>query len=154
MVLTIEEAGDRYLDIVCPSNAAVNALTAAFTATEGSFLNGEAADLAPVKAAAQVRMESTSVEIDLIEDESVIWPEEVTAHLTTLRDYSVAELATISSIVNAADYEEAYYAAWPDGTNVAPAAQEIRRALELSPDTAASCVGHEDGHGRLLAAQG
>ncbi|EPR76645.1 hypothetical protein ADILRU_1130 [Leifsonia rubra CMS 76R] len=47
--LTIEEAADRYLGLVCQNNFAGAQLTAAFDAGEQEFLNGGAPDPSAVE---------------------------------------------------------------------------------------------------------
>ncbi|MGW4928268.1 hypothetical protein ACWEOH_03870 [Agromyces sp. NPDC004153] len=149
--LTTEEAAARYLNIVCPTNAAANALNAAFRASEEEFLNGGAPDPAGVKAAAQAQMTSRQTEAELFDDDYYEWPESIEPHITTLRDSDVAALGTLSAMVNAPDYETAYYAVWPDQTAPQASAQEIRFQLGIGADTQATCVGYEGGHDVLVA---
>lgn len=151
ITLSEEEAADRYLGIVCQSNVSNTALTAAFQAGEDEFFNGGAPDPAAVKAAAQVAMDDTRVQVELIDDTYYVWPEGIGELLPVLRDSRIAGLGTLSTMVNAVTYEEAYYAVWPDPTAATTAAQEIRYQLGLDADTTASCVGHETAAADLLA---
>lgn len=148
--LTDEEAGIRYLMIICQRNASGTQLAAAFAAQEGTFLNGDEADATAVKAAAAEALRLNRLGTELFDDPYYVWPENVATHVKTLRDYTVAESGTLSQIANAPRYEDAYYAIWPADTT-GGAAQEIRYQLGLSPDTTASCVGYETGTDKLHA---
>ncbi|MEF3402243.1 hypothetical protein [Agromyces sp. CCNWLW203] len=88
---------------------------------------------------------------ELLEDDYFLWPEAIAAHISTLRDSDVASLGTLSIMVNAPDYQTAYYATWPDMTMPQAAAQEIRFQLGIGADTQATCVGYEGGHEVLMA---
>ncbi|UOQ90165.1 hypothetical protein MUN74_04400 [Agromyces endophyticus] len=149
--LTVDEAADRYLGIVCPTNATIEALTAAFKASEDEFLNGGSPDPAAVKAAAQVQMDSISAQTELFDDEYYEWPNDLGNEITTLRDFNISALGTLSTMVNAPDYESAYDAVWPDGAASQAAAQEIRYQLGIGADTSATCMDHRDKHAVLIA---
>ena len=149
--LTAEEAGTRYLNVICPNNFAIQALNEAFSASEEDFLAGGAPDPATVKAAATTRIASDRLVVEFFDDEYYLWPEQVRDQIPLVRDVNLAELSTLSGIVNAATYEEAYYATWPDYTASSTAAQEIRYQLALDADTTASCTGYESGHDVLTA---
>jgi hypothetical protein len=151
VALTVEEAADRYLGIVCPTNATVDALNAAFDASEAEFLNGGSPDPAAVKAAAQAQMDSVTTQTEFFDDEYFEWPNDLGSQVSTLRDFNIAALGTLSTMVNAPDYETAYYAAWPDGAASQAAAQEIRYQLGIGADTSATCMDHRDAHAVLMA---
>ncbi|MFC5788933.1 hypothetical protein ACFPPE_03605 [Agromyces tardus] len=91
------------------------------------------------------------VQIELFDDEYHLWPDEVSDEITVLRDFDIAALGTLSSIVNTPDYQTAYYAVWPDGTESQAAAQEVRYQLGLGADTEATCVDYQDAHVGLIA---
>lgn len=149
--LTSDEAGTRYLNIICPKNFGVQALTDAFSAGEDEFRAGGDPDPAAVKASAADRIVIARLVVDFLDDEYFLWPEEVRDQIPLVRDANVAELSTLDGIVNAATYEDAYYATWPDYTAAGTAAQEIRYQLGLDADTTASCIGFEGGHDALTA---
>lgn len=151
VALSVEEAADRYLGIVCPTNATVDALNAAFDASEDEFLNGGSPDPTAVKAAAQAQMDSVTTQAELFDDDYFEWPEDLGEQIRILRDFNVAALATLSTMVNAPDYETAYYAVWPDGAASQAAAQEVRYQLGIGADTSATCVDHRDKHAVLVA---
>lgn len=81
--------------------------------------------------------------MEVADDDYFTWPESVAGYLKTVRDSQLAEGSALSSMVNARNYEDAYYADWPDQTEASAASQEIRYQLGIDPDTAASCVGFE-----------
>ncbi|MGY4856844.1 hypothetical protein [Cryobacterium sp. AP23] len=149
--LTSDEAGTRYLNIICPQNFGVQALTDAFSAGEDEFRAGGDPDPAAVKASAADRIVTARLVVDFLDAEYFLWPEEVRDQIPLVRDSSVAELSTLDGIVNAVSYEDAYYATWPDFTAAGTAAQEIRYQLGLDADTTASCTGYEGGHDTLTA---
>lgn len=152
VTLSVEEAGERYLDIVCPTNAGIAELTAAFDAGEQEFLDGGAPDPAAVKQSATNRVNSTRSAIEHLDDSYFTWPDAVAAQLPHVRSSFMSEVGTLSAMSNAATFEEAYYATWaPRTAEQDTAAQEIRYQLGLPADTVASCSGHEDGHEQLAA---
>ncbi|WP_251450884.1 hypothetical protein [Microbacterium sp. Marseille-Q6648] len=140
--LSTEEAGQRYLGIVCQRNVAGTGLNEAFAAQEDTFLNGGEADATAVKAAAAEALRVGRLSVELLDDSYYMWPAEIQDDLIAIRDAQIAEAATLSAIVNAGRFEDAYYATWPIDPRPG-AAQEIRYQLGLSADTAASCQGFE-----------
>jgi hypothetical protein len=152
VTLTKEEAGARYLDIVCAPNAGVAALNAAYDVGEPDFLAGGAPDPAAVKATGAALMELDRLAIEQLDDTYYVWPEKVAAQLPHIRSSYMGELASNQSIANAATFQDAYYATvTPQTPEQLAAGQEIRYQLEIPADTVASCVGHEDGLARLAA---
>ncbi len=150
--LSVEEAGERYLNLVCPVNQGIEALNAAFTAGEEEFLNGGAPDPAPAKAAAAGRIETTRIGLEHLDDEYFTWPDGVADQIAHIRSSYISELATLNAISNAASFEDAYYASWAAATpEQQGAGQEIRYQLGLEVDTVASCAGREDGLSVLSA---
>lgn len=149
--LTEDEAAKRYLNIVCDNNAAITALTAAFAAAEPEFLAGGSPDMAAVKDAASTRLTLSRSAIELLEDEHFIWPKSVAEQVPHIRSTYMAELSTLDGMINAAKFEDAYYATWPAATPEQQAAgQEIRYALGLDADTTASCADNLGGIQTLM----
>lgn len=144
--LTIEEAADRYLDLVCQNNFAGAELTAAFDAGEQEFLDGGAPDPSAVKAVAAKLVDLNRKSVALLDDDYYLWPEKVAIQLPNIRDIYMAELATLNTMANATSFENAYYTTWPAATpEQAAAGQEIRYQLGLDSNTTTSCTGHEIG---------
>lgn len=151
VALSVEEAAERYLRIVCPTNAASVALSAAFAASGKEFLGGGAPDPAAVKRAAQASLTRETENASLFDDPYYVWPDEVEDQILIVRDSSVQSLRALSMVVNAGTYEAAYYVAWPDESAAAGASQAIRYQLGIGADTTATCVDYADGHEVLLA---
>ncbi|MFC7943330.1 hypothetical protein ACFUPZ_08715 [Microbacterium oxydans] len=143
VALSVEDAGIRYLGIVCQRNGANEALNQAFAAGEETYLNGGDADPTAVKAAAAESLRVNSVQIALFDDGYYTWPGGVDVHIRAVRDASMKATSMYDSIANASSYAAAYNVAVVDDPAAAQAAQEIRYQLQLSPDTTASCVGYE-----------
>lgn len=141
--LTKEEAGERYLGIVCQRNGATERLNQAFVAGEEAYLNGGNPDVAAVKASAAEVLRLNTMQIALLDDPYFTWPDGLDAHLSNVRDASMTQASTFNALVNAATYEDAYNQPVSDDPEGAKSSQEIRYQLELSPDTTASCQGYE-----------
>jgi hypothetical protein len=137
--------------MVCPVNFANDALVQAVLAVEDEFLAGGAPDPSPVRAAAREMLDGTLAQIEFFEDEYFVWPDVVAEEFPAMHDYRVASLSTLNAIVNAPDYETAYYEPWPDATEAGDAAQKVRLALRIDADTYSTCEGHEDGTATLQA---
>lgn len=141
--LSTEEAGERYLGIVCQRNGATERMNQAFTAGEEEYLNGGTPDVTAVKAAAAEVLRLNTMQIALLDDPYFTWPDGLDAHLSNVRDASMTQASTFNALVNAATYEDAYNQPVSDDPEGAKSSQEIRYQLELSPDTTASCQGYE-----------
>jgi hypothetical protein len=144
--LTVEEAGDRYLDIVCANNFAIENLNAAFVAGEPDHLNGGAPDPTAVKEAAAETARLARLAIEVLDDDYYMWPEEIADQIPHIRTGYLAQLTTDEQIALSKTYDEAYYTPQTETTvEQKTAGQEIRLQLKLPSDTMASCEGHEDG---------
>jgi hypothetical protein len=145
VLLTDEEAAERYLQVVCQPNAGLNAIDDAIVAGEPEWLNGGSPDPAAVRAAAAETLRVVRLAVEVIDDDYIVWPESVATHVDHIRDSYIQELAVLSGVANADRFEDAYYAQWPQRTpEQAAAGQEIRYQLGLDADTAASCEGYEE----------
>jgi hypothetical protein len=154
VTLTVEEAGNRYLDIVCGPNIAGEALYAALTAGEPEFVAGGAPDPAAVKAAAAARAAASRLAVAQIDDTYFVWPEKVAPQLALVRAVFIGDVATYQSVSSAATFSDAYYAPPTEQNPEQQAAgQEIRYQLDISADTVGSCAGHETGLADLAVAQ-
>lgn len=142
--LTIEEAGERYLAIVCQTNFANESLSAAFVAGEQEFLNGGEPSVDAIRSAGAEVVRTSRLQIEMFDDDYYIWPEEVAEQLPHLRAASMAELSALQAVANAERFQDAYYMQYPERSAEQQAApQEIRYQLGLSADTTESCVGFE-----------
>lgn len=140
--MTKEEAGARYLGIVCQRNEAAYRLNDAIVAQEETFFNGGDPDLTEIRAAAAEAMRVSRIVVELFDDSYYIWPEGLDDHLALIRESTMAESTTLSAIANASRFEDAYYAQFT-GPDTAASIAEVRYQLGLSADTSASCQGYE-----------
>jgi len=154
VALSEAEAGDRYLSIVCPINIATNALNAAYAAGEDEYLNGGTPDVSAVVAAATTIRDQQRLAIEQLDDTYFEWPGVVAEQAPHIRSAYMANMAVVSAIAGATDFETAYSTPAAASTPEEDAAgQEIRYQLGLSADTDASCAGFEDGLTTLSTAK-
>ena len=152
--LTVEQASERYLSIVCPTNFGAKAYNAAFKAGEDEYLNGGAPDPTAVKDASTKFADLTRATVGLLDDEYFVWPSKVGEQIPHMRASYMGQLTASQAAANAATFEEAYNVPLPVTTpEQDTAGQEIRLQLDLPSDTMASCAGFEDGHTKLTAEQ-
>ncbi len=124
-----EDAGERYLGIVCPSNIASDTLNASY----------DSQDLAVVQDAARAMAEASQDSARQLADDSIAWPGEVSREdLDTLANSYLRDLAVLDTILQADSIDRAR-AFWPNDPAVGEASQRVRLALGLSSDTSVSC---------------
>jgi hypothetical protein len=137
--MTTAQAGEYYLDVICPNNAAATL----YGDTYDALIAAGGGDSAPTIAAAAAMRDSTQVTAERLIDPTVIWPETVAEDVvivskslsTALREYTAAAAAT--------SYEELIdVPATIETEAVAAAAPRIRATLGLPADYDASCIGH------------
>ena len=145
VTLSKADAAERYLQIVCPVNAASQAVTDAGIAREPEVAAGGAPDPTDINAAAVEAARVDGLAVDAIEDEYFEWPGDVGTQLGYIRDVLVGEMRALRAGVDAPLFEEAYFGHKQEMTSEqAAAGQEIRSQLELDFDPDASCVGYEN----------
>ncbi|MGV1035063.1 MAG: hypothetical protein ACOYBP_07610 [Microbacteriaceae bacterium] len=131
--MTLAEAGQKYLSIVCPANAGGGKLNEAIINTPD--------DLAAIQAAAAQASEALRTATKQLQDTSILWPDEVSADdLTTLANSNLAALSVMNSIQQVGSIDELNTLSFPDD-NSGEAAQRIRLALDLPSNTQTSCAG-------------
>lgn len=137
-LMSIEEAGEYYLDTVCPPNALQDPYTAAYNVVA----NAPDSDIAPAVAAAAALRDGTRVAAERLIDPMVLWPESVAEDAVIISNAYFARIAEYNAAADAKTFDElmgvVYTAEAPD---VAAAAPRIRAKLGLSADTVASCAG-------------
>lgn len=137
-VLTVSDAGKRYLEAVCPLNEAWNTVDLEVDRVRISIERGEAADLAPFKSAvAAVAKLSTSAEASL-GDPTVTWPKSAVRPIADVRETLEADVAQALDVSQLTAAEVATYV-WIDADVVASTSAAARAALELPDDPAAAC---------------
>lgn len=144
VALTKEEAGARYLGIVCPVNFAGDALWKTTLLQEDAYLNGQAVSLDAIKGAADVSIQATRTAIELIDDDYYTWPGKIGELLQPIRDGYLADSSTLSGILNSDRYEDSYYVQWTNIPEAATASQEIRLQTGIPADAMGSCAGYEN----------
>lgn len=127
--MSIEQAGEYYLDTVCPANEVGQALGAAY----------QAQDLAAFTAAAEVARDAYKESGLRFSDETVVWPDAVAADILILRDASIALATSYQSLSEVKTLEEADAVVFPTSADSAEASTRIRDALGLSSDPEVSC---------------
>ena len=127
--MSVEEAGQYYLDTVCPTNGVGEALGAAY----------QAGDLAAFTAAAGVARDAYKEAAARFGDADVVWPDSVAGNIAVVRDATIALATSYESLSQVASLEDADAVAFPDSADASAASQVIRTALDLSSDPAVSC---------------
>lgn len=150
VALTKEQAGERYLDLMCERNAITLQINSAFAAKEDEYLSGGNPDVTAIKQLGTEALRVNRVTVELLDDSYYTWPDNTRTLVKTIRDTVLGEAAGYSAMANAASFKAAYEA--PANTvNPGNAPQELRYALGLSADTSASCAGHETAADQLHA---
>lgn len=142
--LTIEEAADRYLDIVCMPNVRGAALEDAIRDGYQEYADGGAPDPAPVTEAATAYADAVALAIEVLDHDGVVWPDRAAKWLPHISSGYDKQLTGAQEVAAAATYEEAYSVEWPSRTpEEEEAGAAIREALEIREDAVASCDGRE-----------
>ena len=124
-----EDAAQRYLAIVCPSNARADALNEAWYSE----------DLAHIHEVARAAADAYRASARQLQDDSTNWPAEVSADdLETLANSYLGDLAITNNITSATTLADARVL-WPNDPAVGEASQRVRLALDLSSDTSIGC---------------
>lgn len=116
--LTVEEAGERYLEIIEPGNELLNEYNQAVRSDDDAAVREAAGKLA------------TSFETMVEELDEEEWPEEVAEPIDELEDELEKEIPAWQAVADAED-AEATDAAIAELPPVGPASEKIRSALGL-----------------------
>jgi uncharacterized protein YceK len=92
--MTNEQAGEYYLDTVCPTNALANAFNEAW--------NGRDAAFDDIVSAAGANADGNRVAIARLTDTSVQWPDSVASDIPPIRHGYATETKTLDEIAKAA----------------------------------------------------
>jgi len=150
--LSIKEAGEYYLKIVCQANRAGSAFVDARNEREAEYLNGGSPRVKALREAAAEKVRLTRQTIELIDDEYYTWPGKSREPLLLVRKSDMSYLSAYQSIMNAKTYEEAYQVTFPElPPEVESAAQEVRYQLKLDADTSKSCKGYRKDNDKIYA---
>lgn len=131
-IMTNDEAGKKYLSIVCPTNATIDTLNKDVEATP---LNLNAAI-----AAAAASRDSYRKQIEAFSDEKILWPATVKADLASMAEAMYPDLSAVANLASQTTEKNfiAAWNAWPESTSAATA-QKVRVKLGLSSDAMGSC---------------
>lgn len=152
VTLSRAAAAERYLQIVCQANAAVDALDDAWFALDDAVQAGGSPDITPVTELASEVLRLRQQETALLDDPRFMWPAAVDAEIKLLRDLNLRDLSAIEQEANAKSVEDLYRIAYPELTpDEEKAPQEIRLQLGLDANTVTSCTGYESDQDRLYA---
>lgn len=144
VILSKADAGERFLEIVCPVNAASQTVTDAGLARVPEFNKGETPDSTDINAAATEAVRMDGLAVEAIEDEYYKWPGDVGANLGYIRDVLSGEMTALGDAIKAPVFEKVYFSEKPTlSSEQANAGKEIRSQLDLDSDTDKSCVGHD-----------
>lgn len=127
--MSIEEAGEFYLDTVCPTNAVGRDLAQAYSAQ----------DVEAFTAAAAVARDAYKESAARFGSEEVVWPAEIEPDIIILRDASIAIAASYETLSQVTSLDEADQVQFPSSDDSAGAAGRIRDVLGLTSDAAESC---------------
>lgn len=123
--MSTEEAGERYLEIICPANAAADVLSAAYAGQ----------DLEAIKAAAGVRIDAIRLAAKQFTADDAGWPAEVSPDdIEAISDFFMAEVGGLQQVKDATALSETLVRA-PDATEFQTSTQTIRLNLGLPSDT-------------------
>lgn len=140
--LNTEQAGERYLNLMCQRNDAVYKVNDAFQAKADEYLNGGDPDPTEVKKAAAEAMRVSRVTVELIDDPYYVWPDGTGELLQTLKGSLLGDAGYYSAVANATSFDAANNVSAPS-IDVGSAPQELRYKLGLPADTTTSCKGLE-----------
>jgi hypothetical protein len=134
-IMTVVEAGEMYLQAVCPGNNATDKFFA--------DINVETPDIAILKADAVSLVDAFTRGTEILDEETILWPEDIADSITTIADADYASIGWAQSMVNAETLDDfiGFTYTQPGTPESATAAQKIRARLDLTSDTKASCVG-------------
>lgn len=123
-LMTNEQAGEYYLDTVCPTNALASAFNEVWTDPDAAF--------DAIVAAAAANADGNRVAIARLADKSVLWPESVAGDIPLILEGYVGETETLDEIEKAATLDEMggmEFEPYPDSTD---AIAHVRDTLNLA----------------------
>jgi hypothetical protein len=139
-LMTNEEAGEYFLNAVCPPNALLPPLTEA----ENKLYAANGGDLTELKAIAtdlRDRMQEAALELT---DPMVIWPNAAADSAALIADNYYTEISGYNAMIGAETFEDLTQIVWPEQPAGGDAAgPKIRSVLGVDVDPVASCKGHE-----------
>lgn len=128
--LTIQEAGERFLEYICTSNASIDAYSAARNKADPL----ESSDVEPhpkAKKAAQKAADAHTAAAQGLSDSGYLWPEAVRSKIALLATYLFETAAVYLSIAEAETWGDAD--SFRRGGKASRAASTVRLALGLPP---------------------
>lgn len=138
VVLTVTDAGKRYLEAVCPLNAAWDAVDLEIDRVRIGIERGETVDLSLFReAVASVTRLSTAAEASL-GDASVEWPAAAVGPVTDVRNSLDADIEQTLAVSQLSADAVATYV-WKGTDEVASSAAAARASLELPDDPSIAC---------------
>lgn len=148
--MSIEDAGERYLNIVCTSNAAGDRAYDLLDAGLAELDAGGSPDVSAFNAAAAEARDVVQRSASLLGSDDVLWPTAVAEDIAKVQRSLLIEVSDWEGVRSSASIEEAGdFILSPEPVELEGAAQAVRAGLNISADTEASCVGRENGHDAL-----
>ncbi len=137
LVMTDEEAGDLFLEVVCGINTTVYPYNDALNAAEDEYLAGGDPDMAGVQATAKAYADAVLQGVTVFDDEYYVWPDSVTTYIRQMKDGYLGHLDPLRQVQQQTDYGPILSMSWP---NAEMPSQKIRYELSLESDPEVSCV--------------
>lgn len=140
-LLTVSAAGARYLDAVCPVNAAWDSVDIEVDRLRVAVARPEPADTSLFAAAMQELGDVSGEAADRLGDPSVAWPPAAESSILLVRSSLEADVEQAAEVKALAASEVVSYV-WQGSEQLAAAAASAREALGLPDDPTAACDAH------------
>lgn len=136
--MTIEEAGNYYLDAVCP----VNALQESYGKAIDKFNKNTASNsIRPVARYAGRIAKADRDQADALKNPLLPWPSEVKDDVAKVASSALADIASMQAAGSATTLSD-FNDAFTGRANADTGAQAVRSDLHLGTNTTTSCYGH------------
>lgn len=141
--LTVTAAGARYLDAICPVNAAWESVDLEIDRLRLVLSRGEAGDTAAIGAALTELEHASTVASETLSDETVAWPAKAEGGVAEVAETLAAdaEQAARAAKLPAADLVDY---SWEGAKAIGSAAVTTRAALGLPEDLGSACADRPD----------
>jgi hypothetical protein len=142
--LTIEEAGESYLNAICPLNeskqAANEVVEQSYDSAAGGYLAALLDLKASQKASAAARDHGREMVEELVAEED-LWTGRPKETMLEFADEYFVEISHFNALADSASSDEflATWSNWPDTERLGMLSQKLRQQLRLPADASASC---------------
>ena len=136
--LTVSAAGARYLEAVCPVNAAWDGVDVELDRVKLLVSRGEQPDTAGVAAALDKLGAESLAAAEILDDPAVAWPAAAADSIAGVRETLTADAEQAAAVATLGAAELAGYR-WEGSGEIATSAADTRAALGLPDDTRDAC---------------